>query len=214
MPLTKCPECNKDVSTQAASCPHCGYPLTGVQDKATPLASATLAQAPNSKPEKAKQPKSPKFEFVRFGAIAVFGMILIGAITYWYDASTSMERIGRRTSKNELTLSSRNLDGFTFSDLGLTPSPDTVYPYERGRGYCYQLKVLQSVKGGVLICGENPPPLNDRVPDRNLFIKTKRQYADNDLLKDGYFLFTGLVEYKTVLGVRAKIYSFEEIDKP
>ena len=27
MALIKCPECGKDVSTSASSCPHCGYPL-------------------------------------------------------------------------------------------------------------------------------------------------------------------------------------------
>lgn len=28
MPLITCPECGKQVSDQATSCPHCGYPLT------------------------------------------------------------------------------------------------------------------------------------------------------------------------------------------
>ena len=27
MSLIKCPECGKEISTEAASCPHCGYPL-------------------------------------------------------------------------------------------------------------------------------------------------------------------------------------------
>ena len=27
MALIKCPECGNDVSTSAASCPHCGFPL-------------------------------------------------------------------------------------------------------------------------------------------------------------------------------------------
>lgn len=27
MALMKCPECGKEVSTAATSCPHCGYPL-------------------------------------------------------------------------------------------------------------------------------------------------------------------------------------------
>lgn len=35
MPLITCPECGKQVSDQAASCPHCGYPLTPVK-KAEP----------------------------------------------------------------------------------------------------------------------------------------------------------------------------------
>ena len=29
MALISCPECNKEVSTSAASCPSCGYPLQG-----------------------------------------------------------------------------------------------------------------------------------------------------------------------------------------
>ena len=31
MALIKCPECQKEVSTSAASCPHCGYPLQKAQ---------------------------------------------------------------------------------------------------------------------------------------------------------------------------------------
>ena len=27
MSLIRCPECNKDVSSYAESCPHCGYPI-------------------------------------------------------------------------------------------------------------------------------------------------------------------------------------------
>ena len=33
MSLIKCPECNKDLSTQATSCPHCGYSLNRIQDR-------------------------------------------------------------------------------------------------------------------------------------------------------------------------------------
>lgn len=29
MPLTRCPECSRDVSTSASSCPHCGHPMAG-----------------------------------------------------------------------------------------------------------------------------------------------------------------------------------------
>ncbi len=28
MPLTKCPDCRREVSTRAEACPHCGCPLT------------------------------------------------------------------------------------------------------------------------------------------------------------------------------------------
>ena len=33
MPLVKCPECGKEVSDQALSCPHCGYPLKKPEPK-------------------------------------------------------------------------------------------------------------------------------------------------------------------------------------
>ena len=32
MALSKCPECNKEVSTSATICPHCGFPLKDAKD--------------------------------------------------------------------------------------------------------------------------------------------------------------------------------------
>jgi hypothetical protein len=32
MPLMRCPECREQVSSQAISCPHCGYPIEGEDD--------------------------------------------------------------------------------------------------------------------------------------------------------------------------------------
>lgn len=32
MSLIKCPECNKEVSSQSDKCPHCGYPLNRTQE--------------------------------------------------------------------------------------------------------------------------------------------------------------------------------------
>jgi hypothetical protein len=31
MALTTCPECKREVSTEAASCPHCGYPMAPLE---------------------------------------------------------------------------------------------------------------------------------------------------------------------------------------
>ena len=31
--LIECPECKKQISDQAKSCPHCGYPIKGNQDE-------------------------------------------------------------------------------------------------------------------------------------------------------------------------------------
>lgn len=77
MALTKCPECNKEVSSQATTCPHCGYPLTAAQGKTAPASPAT--PPPNSKP------KMSKFKLGCLGLLAVFGifiliLIIIGTI--------------------------------------------------------------------------------------------------------------------------------------
>ena len=31
MALIECPECNKEVSDRAISCPHCGFPIADIQ---------------------------------------------------------------------------------------------------------------------------------------------------------------------------------------
>jgi len=43
MSLMNCPECNREVSSQAGNCPHCGYPLH------TPSKSDATARQPNKK---------------------------------------------------------------------------------------------------------------------------------------------------------------------
>lgn len=41
MALTKCPECGKEVSTLASTCPHCGYPLKGNGQTEKPVSYET-----------------------------------------------------------------------------------------------------------------------------------------------------------------------------
>src|SRR6266403_2723696 len=36
MPLTKCPECSREVSSHATSCPHCGFPLAAAPTRIAP----------------------------------------------------------------------------------------------------------------------------------------------------------------------------------
>ena len=89
MPLTQCPECKKDVSSQATTCPHCGYPLTAAQDKTTPSGSITpppiqpqgqmppIASGTSSSPKK-KMSKA-KLGCLVFLALIVL-LILLGII--------------------------------------------------------------------------------------------------------------------------------------
>jgi uncharacterized membrane protein YvbJ len=37
MAMTSCPECKKQVSDQANTCPHCGHPILAGTDNETPL---------------------------------------------------------------------------------------------------------------------------------------------------------------------------------
>ena len=41
MALIKCPECSKEVSDKAKTCPHCGYPLTNNEKTNTVLVNGT-----------------------------------------------------------------------------------------------------------------------------------------------------------------------------
>lgn len=43
MALTRCPECEREISDQAAACPHCGHPL---QQAPLPEAQQTVIQQP------------------------------------------------------------------------------------------------------------------------------------------------------------------------
>jgi hypothetical protein len=59
MALTKCPECLRDVSNRAASCPHCGYPLDSTRTPRFGL-PASLQQGPKRKPAAASKPSAAR----------------------------------------------------------------------------------------------------------------------------------------------------------
>lgn len=56
MALAQCRECGKDVSTEAASCPHCGVPRPTIPSPSAPLGAA----APGSPFRKAPSPLQPQ----------------------------------------------------------------------------------------------------------------------------------------------------------
>jgi len=68
MSLLNCPECHAQVSDQAVTCPHCGFPLK--------------AGSPGPRyqaPEDSKSVKTPEHPILRAGwmSIAVAGLILL-----------------------------------------------------------------------------------------------------------------------------------------
>lgn len=79
MSLIKCPNCDKSVSDQAKTCPHCGIDLTAKKTKKSkptkakpaPVASAPVAPAP-------RPPKPYRFPFLLGLFIVIAGLISAG----------------------------------------------------------------------------------------------------------------------------------------
>lgn len=69
-------------------------------------------------------------------------------------------------------------------------------------------KVLQSVSGGVLLTTDVTRLSNPKV----IYVATKRQFVDDEWLKDGMVIvFDGYYTYTNTLGVNKKIYKFKEV---
>lgn len=69
-------------------------------------------------------------------------------------------------------------------------------------------KVLQSVSGGVLLTTDVTRLSNPRT----IFVATKRQFVDDEWLKDSMVIvFVGYYTYTNTLGVNRKIYKFKEV---
>ena len=79
MSLIKCPECEKEISDQAASCPHCGHPVS----RDNPDNAPAPAQAV---PENVPAPKKrniQKLLSVIIILIGVVGMVSGKAREFW-----------------------------------------------------------------------------------------------------------------------------------
>ena len=85
------------------------------------------------------------------------------------------------------------------------PQKNGIYVISSGTG----AYILQSVSGGLLVTAQ---PTRLSVNPRIIYILSKRQYADNDWIKDNLFMvFDGNYSYKNALGIVNKIYKFKEI---
>ena len=96
MALTKCPECSKEISSQAVSCPHCGFPLG-----TTPKESAQIEQ-PNTEAMPKSTPASPSPKPTPGSGcrgclsviLLIFGITCIGAGIFGY---TVQKETGKAT---------------------------------------------------------------------------------------------------------------------
>lgn len=85
------------------------------------------------------------------------------------------------------------------------PQRNGIYIISTGTG----VRVLQTTTGGILVTAESSRlSPNARV----IFISTKRQFADEDWIKDNMFIvFEGYYNYRNTLGASRKIYKFKEV---
>ena len=84
MALINCPECGKEISSQANNCPHCGYPISertnGIEGKAF-LEPLEIVQTDTSIVSKQSKGRNPKL-FVLLVCV-VIAMVAIVAYFLW-----------------------------------------------------------------------------------------------------------------------------------
>lgn len=137
MALITCPECQKEISSLAPACPHCGFPLSQLEGVG-PDSKVDTQEVSSSTSNRETLPRAV---FVVIGAVAI---IIIATLIYGISVST-------------VTASNVDTDSFYHSALGvgvrLGQSKSTVddllgYPSE---GYDYWGNIYFLYTGGLRI---------------------------------------------------------------
>lgn len=116
--LIKCPECNKDVSDSAPSCPNCGYVLKATVLEATPKETAQI-------PKK----RIAIFQFISLGAIviALFTPRILISLPCLVIISTGIVALVRKEPRWVLSLGSIIIGFFFISAAAPNFGGDTAY---------------------------------------------------------------------------------------
>lgn len=121
----------------------------------------------------------------------------------------------KRTNGKELH--SLPLEYFTLINNTVQPSEKFIYKYTINREPAIRLRVIQVVPSGVLVQADSNHNeflrYQGTSADRSIFIETKGDYVDKDLLRDGFYEYVGRKSYNNFLGNRT-IHSFREISDP
>lgn len=82
MALVSCPDCGKDVSTEATACPNCGHPIgfTGADPVRAAQAQQNRVDEQRQQPPKEKSRSTGKVLFLSFLGIGMFFAIVIGLL--------------------------------------------------------------------------------------------------------------------------------------
>ena len=78
MALIKCPECNREISDKAESCPHCGYPITRLKNNngKQPKTPTSNAPAPTS------QASAPTVNTTHNNAVRKFVVVILALAAF------------------------------------------------------------------------------------------------------------------------------------
>ena len=96
MALTKCPECSKEVSSQAVACPHCGFPLANASKDSAQVELPKVEALPKS--TAASPPQKPTPGCGCGGCLSVMLLILgVGSIIMGVFGFTKQKPTGQDT---------------------------------------------------------------------------------------------------------------------
>lgn len=154
MALTKCPECNKDVSSQATACPHCGHPLAAAQG----IPGVSPATPPPIQPQgkiSSTDPGGPsgqkKMSKAKMGCLVflviIFAFLLLAVIGA-FMAGSSQDKTSQDT--NNVV---QDLKNSPLAQRILSLNSDNAYESGKSDG-------LQDAKGFL-----NNPPTNATIYD-------------------------------------------------
>lgn len=120
MAITQCPDCGKDVSTMAATCPHCGYPLQQVAPAPAPPPPASVTYAPPPPPRSGTSPWT------------VIGWIVLAFFALFIYSCTKMamnmaDAASGSTSASPLTGAAAKLYAVKVIDSGCQDSASGAY---------------------------------------------------------------------------------------
>jgi len=116
------------------------------------------------------------------------------------------ERAEQRKPENKYKMEfckANNLFNTLYNPFGPKIESDCIYILR------VPLRVLQSISNGILVTLAQP--IRD-LPAKTFFIKTKKQYADQDIVGEMHVKSIGTIKYTTVLGVVKTINAFQQLD--
>ena len=100
MALITCPECNPQISDRAASCPHCGYPLSVVADTVTVNDPPAIDAVPQESAQPVTIAKPRKKRILLIAVICALVLACIGGVAAFAIIKNQQERAEQEAQRN------------------------------------------------------------------------------------------------------------------